>query len=49
MNFTLFWILFLGLWAIVPVMIIKGKKDTPIAIKTTSKQEKNRKSWFKKE
>tara|TARA_Y100001978_G_C23475489_1_gene329037 strand:- start:284 stop:424 length:141 start_codon:yes stop_codon:yes gene_type:complete len=46
MNFTLFWILFLGLWAIVPVMIIKGRKDTPIAIKSTSTKEKKKKGWF---
>ncbi|GIR04460.1 MAG: hypothetical protein CM15mP15_1990 [Prochlorococcus sp.] len=25
MNIYLFWILFLALWAIVPLMIIKGK------------------------
>ena len=27
MNNYLFWILFLSLWAIVPLMIIKGKTD----------------------
>ncbi len=28
MNLTVFWILFLILWGTVPLMIIKGKKDS---------------------
>ena len=34
MNIYLFWILFLALWAIVPIMIIKGKADELPEIKT---------------
>ena len=48
MNFTLFWILFLSLWAIVPVMIIKGKKDTPKITNSNSSKEKKKKGWFNK-
>tara|TARA_Y100001978_G_C23556063_1_gene366913 strand:- start:478 stop:624 length:147 start_codon:yes stop_codon:yes gene_type:complete len=48
MNITIFWILFLSLWAIVPLMIIKGRKDTPNSqIKPLVKDKKN-KGWFKK-
>ena len=46
MNITIFWILFLGLWAIVPIMIIKGKKDTPKIEKEVNKDKKTKK-WFK--
>ena len=46
MNIYLFWILFLGLWAIVPVMIIKGKNDDKTKVKTVPETKKNKKSWF---
>ena len=35
MNIYLFWILFLGLCGIVPLMIIKGKTDEEPKLKTT--------------
>ena len=35
MNVYLFWILFLALWAIVPLMIIKGRTDEAPKIKTS--------------
>ena len=34
MNIYVFWILFLGLWAIVPLMIIKGRTDETQKVKT---------------
>ena len=46
MNIYLFWILFLALWAIVPVMIIKGKKDQTPEIQTNPKVKANKKGWF---
>ena len=47
MNITVFWILFLGLWAIVPLMIIKGKKDTPKLQKVAINTQTKKKGWFK--
>tara|TARA_Y100000589_G_C27057661_1_gene589996 strand:- start:111 stop:254 length:144 start_codon:yes stop_codon:yes gene_type:complete len=47
MNITLFWILFLSLWAIVPLMIIKGRKDEPIAQKVSEVKSNKNKRWFK--
>ena len=35
MSVLVFWILFLGLWGIVPLMIIKGKKDGTPNLKTS--------------
>mgnify|MGYP001222435664 CR=1 FL=1 len=35
MNIYLFWILFLSLWAIVPLMIIKGRSDESTKVKTS--------------
>ncbi len=43
MNVYLFWILFLALWAIVPLMIIKGKKDQTPVIQTNPKVKANKK------
>ena len=37
MNIYLFWILFLALWAIVPLMIIKGRVDDEPKIQTSPK------------
>ena len=47
MNVYVFWILFLGLWAIVPVMIIKGRTDETPKLKTTPEVKVKKKSWFK--
>ena len=47
MNIYLFWILFLGLWAIVPLMIIKGKSDELPKIKTSPEIKTKKKGWFK--
>ena len=46
MNIYLFWILFLGLWAIVPLMIIKGRKDESPKIQTNPKVKVKKKGWF---
>ena len=45
MNVYLFWILFLALWAIVPLMIIKGRVDKPVKSQT-SPEMKTKKGWF---
>jgi len=45
MNVYLFWILFLALWGIVPLMIIKGKSDESPKLKTTP-VIKTKKGWF---
>ena len=47
MNIYLFWILFLGLWAIVPLMIIKGRTDEKPKIKTIPEVKDKKKGWFK--
>ena len=46
MNIYLFWIFFLALWAIVPLMIIKGKKDDSSKIKTSPEVKAKKKGWF---
>ena len=46
MNIYLFWLLFLALWAIVPLMIIKGKTDEVPKIKTASQVKEKKKGWF---
>ena len=46
MNIYLFWILFLALWAIVPLMIIKGRVDEAPKMQTTSKGKVKKKGWF---
>ena len=46
MNIYLFWILFLALWAIVPLMIIKGRADEEPKIQTSPKVKENKKGWF---
>ena len=46
MNFYVFWILFLGLWAIVPLMIIKGRKDENKNTKTVPEIKVKKKGWF---
>ena len=46
MNIYLFWILFLALWAIVPLMIIKGRVDKQPEIQTSPKVKEKKKGWF---
>jgi hypothetical protein len=46
MNIYIFWILFLALWAIVPLMIIKGKRDIPSKIGTSPEVKVKKKGWF---
>ena len=46
MNIYLFWILFLALWAIVPLMIIKGRVDEAPKIQTSPKVKAKNKGWF---
>ena len=48
MNIYLFWILFLSLWAIVPLMIIKGRVDETPKIQTSPKLKvkDKKKGWF---
>ena len=46
MSIYLFWILFLALWAIVPLMIIKGRADESSKMKTTPEVETKKKGWF---
>ena len=47
MNIYLFWLLFLALWAIVPLMIIKGRTDESPEIKISPEVTSNKKGWFK--
>tara|TARA_B100000524_G_C23533815_1_gene328762 strand:- start:357 stop:500 length:144 start_codon:yes stop_codon:yes gene_type:complete len=47
MNVYVFWILFLGLWAIVPLMIIKGRTDEKTNLKTVLEVKAKKKGWFK--
>ncbi|MBO8223439.1 hypothetical protein HA142_07940 [Prochlorococcus marinus str. XMU1401] len=46
MNVYLFWILFLALWSIVPLMIIKGRVDEAPKIETLPKVKAKKKGWF---
>ena len=46
MNIYLFWILFLGLWGIVPLMIIKGRVDESSKIETSPEIKTKKKGWF---
>ena len=46
MNIYLFWILFLALWAIVPLMIVKGRVDEETKIQTSPKAKAKKKGWF---
>ena len=47
MNVYLFWILFLALWAIVPLMIIKGRVDDSTKVQTAPEVKAKKKGWFK--
>ena len=46
MNIYLFWILFLSLFAIVPLMIIKGRTDETPKINTSPEVKTKKKGWF---
>ena len=46
MNIYLFWILFLALWAIVPLMIIKGRIDESPQINSSPEIKAKKKGWF---
>ena len=48
MNVYVFWLLFLALWAIVPLMIIKGRKDDMQKVKTVPEVNSQKKRWFNK-
>ena len=47
MNITIFWILFLILWGTVPLMIIKGRKDTNTLATTPLKNSTKKKGLFR--
>ena len=47
MSIYLFWILFLALWAIVPLMIIKGRVDEEPKIQPSPKVKAKKTGWFK--
>ena len=47
MNIAVFWILFLLLWGTVPLMIIKGRKDTEIIQTAPSKNPAKKKGLFR--
>ena len=46
MNIYVFWTLFLGLLAIVPLMIIKGRTDEKEKGKTLPDVKAKKKGWF---
>ena len=46
MSIYLFWISFLTLCAIVPLMIIKGRVDEEPNIQTSPKVKAKKKGWF---
>ena len=46
MTLFLFWILFLVLLAIVPLMIIKGRVDESPKIKISQEVKAKKKGWF---
>ena len=47
MNITVFWILFLILWGTVPLMIIKGRKDTKTIQTAPSKNPTKKRGLFR--
>ena len=47
MNITVFWILFLLLWGTVPLMIIRGRKDTNTLQTAPSKNSLKKKGLFR--
>ena len=47
MNIVVFWILFLGLWGIVPIMIWKGRNDEVSKPQALPDIKPKKKGWFK--
>ena len=47
MNVVVFWILFLGLWGIVPLMIWKGRTDEKTNTQSVPEVKIKKKGWFK--
>ncbi len=47
MNIYVFWILFFGLWGIVPLMILKGRTDDKTNINTVLEVKAKKTGWFK--
>ncbi len=47
MNVYVFWILFLGLCSIVPLMIIKGRTDKSKKVNTVPEVKNKKKAWFR--
>ena len=47
MNVYVFWALFLVLWGIVPIMVIKGRRDESPKAKTVPEAKAKKKRWFK--
>tara|TARA_B100000212_G_C26990983_1_gene370736 strand:+ start:353 stop:496 length:144 start_codon:yes stop_codon:yes gene_type:complete len=47
MNLIVFWILFIGLWGIVPLMIFKGRSDEKQILKSAPEIKEKKKGWFK--
>ncbi len=46
MNITVFWILFLALWGIVPLMILKGRDDETPKTQSIPEVKPKKKGWF---
>jgi len=46
MNIYVFWALFLALWGIVPLMIIKGRTEEKPKLKTVPETKSKKKGWF---
>ena len=46
MNIVVFWILFLGLWGIVPLMIWKGRNDETQKKQSIPEVKAKKKGWF---
>lgn len=49
MNVYVFWLLFFGLWAIVPLMILKGRTDEIKKVNTVPEVKGKKKRWFNKQ
>ena len=49
MNVYVFWILFFCFWAIVPLMIIKGRTEETVKVKTIPEMKVKKKGWFTKQ
>jgi len=47
MNLIVFWILFLILWGTVPLMIIKGRKETETLQTSPAKNPTKKKGLFR--